>query len=29
MGVERCVRLEGLTEAQIGNKLEELVKLSR
>lgn len=26
MGVERCVRLDGLTEAQISKKLEELVK---
>ncbi|XP_078447119.1 NADH-ubiquinone oxidoreductase B8 subunit [Wolffia australiana] len=26
MGVERCVRLEGLTEAQIEGKLEDLVK---
>ena len=26
MGVERCVRLDGLTEAQITKKLEELVK---
>ncbi|WOK95576.1 NADH dehydrogenase [Canna indica] len=26
MGVERCVRLDGLTEAQINNKLEELAK---
>ncbi|XP_010910164.2 NADH dehydrogenase [ubiquinone] 1 alpha subcomplex subunit 2 [Elaeis guineensis] len=26
MGVERCVRLDGLTEAQINKKLEELVK---
>uniref|UniRef100_A0A0E0DCA6 Ribosomal protein/NADH dehydrogenase domain-containing protein n=1 Tax=Oryza meridionalis TaxID=40149 RepID=A0A0E0DCA6_9ORYZ len=26
MGVERCVRLDGLTEAQIDGKLEELAK---
>ncbi|ERN06434.1 hypothetical protein AMTRI_Chr06g169260 [Amborella trichopoda] len=26
-GVERCVRLEGLTETQITKKLEELVKV--
>ncbi|KAM0824622.1 hypothetical protein ACQ4PT_070073 [Festuca glaucescens] len=26
MGVERCVRLDGLTEAQIDKKLEELAK---
>ncbi|OAY70995.1 NADH dehydrogenase [ubiquinone] 1 alpha subcomplex subunit 2 [Ananas comosus] len=26
MGVERCVRLDGLAEAQINTKLEELVK---
>lgn len=26
MGVERCVHLDGLTEAQISKKLEELVK---
>ncbi|XP_058102628.1 NADH dehydrogenase [ubiquinone] 1 alpha subcomplex subunit 2 [Magnolia sinica] len=27
MGVERCVRLDGLTQAQISKKLEELVKI--
>ncbi|XP_047067211.1 NADH dehydrogenase [ubiquinone] 1 alpha subcomplex subunit 2-like [Lolium rigidum] len=26
MGVERCVHLDGLTEAQIDKKLEELAK---
>jgi len=26
MGVERCVNLDGLTEAQIDKKLEELAK---
>ncbi|KAJ0988362.1 hypothetical protein J5N97_006718 [Dioscorea zingiberensis] len=26
MGVERCVRLDGLTETQINEKLEELAK---
>jgi len=26
MGVERCVNLDGLTEAQIDRKLEELAK---
>lgn len=26
VGVERCVKLDGLTEAQINNKLEELGK---
>ncbi|CAO2034511.1 unnamed protein product [Urochloa humidicola] len=26
MGVERCVQLDGLTEAQIDRKLEELAK---
>jgi NADH dehydrogenase (ubiquinone) 1 alpha subcomplex subunit 2 len=26
MGVERCVNLNGLTEAQIDKKLEELAK---
>jgi len=26
MGVERCVRLDGLTEPQISKKLEEVVK---
>ncbi|CAN6234564.1 unnamed protein product [Urochloa humidicola] len=27
MGVERCVNLDGLTEAQIDRKLEELAKI--
>jgi len=26
MGIERCVRLDGLAEAQINQKLEELAK---
>lgn len=26
MGVERCVRLDGLAEAQISKRLEELAK---
>lgn len=26
MGMERCVRLDGLTEADINKKLEELAK---
>jgi NADH dehydrogenase (ubiquinone) 1 alpha subcomplex subunit 2 len=29
MGVERCVNLNGLTEAQIDKKLEELAKAAK